>query len=40
MADVHDMDQKVGFHDFLQRGLESLDEVVRQLADETHRVAQ
>ena len=40
MAGVHDVQQQIRLHDFLQRGLERLDEAVRQLANETHRVRQ
>ena len=34
------MQQQVGIDGFLQRGLEGLDEAVRQIADEAHRVGQ
>ena len=40
MADVHDVQQQVRLHDFFQRGLERLDQAVRQFADETDRVGQ
>ena len=40
MTDVHDVQQQVGPHDFLERGLECLDEAVRQFADEADGVSQ
>ena len=38
MADVHDVQQQIRLHHFLQRRLERLDQAVRQFADETDRV--
>jgi hypothetical protein len=35
MADVHDVQQQIRLHHFLQRRLERLDQPVRQFADET-----
>ena len=40
VAGVHDMDQQVGLRHFLQRGLEGLDQPVRQLADEADGICQ
>ena len=40
MADVHDVQQQIRLHDFFERGLERLDQPVRQFADETDRVRQ
>ena len=39
-TDIHDMQQQVGLDDLLERRLESIDQVVRQLADEPHRVGE
>ena len=35
---IHDLDQQVGTDDFLERGAERVDQVVRQLVDETDRI--
>ena len=40
MAHVHDVQQQIGLHHFFERGLERLDQSVRQFADETDRVGQ
>ena len=40
MTDVHDMDQQIRLHHFLQRGLERLDQSVRQFLDEPNRVGE
>ena len=40
MADIHDVEYEIGFADFVQRGLEGLDEAVRQFADEADGVGE
>ncbi len=40
MAAVHDVQKQIRLHDFLQRGLERLDESVRQFLDEAHGVGE
>ena len=40
MADVHDVQQQIRPHNFLQRGLERLNQPVRQFLDEADRVSQ
>ena len=40
LADIEDMDQEVRHHSLLQRGIESFNESVRQLANKTHGVCE
>jgi hypothetical protein len=40
MADVHDVHQQIRLHHFFQRGLERLDQTVRQFFDEAHGVGE
>ncbi len=40
MAHVHDVDQQIRLHDLLQRGLESFDQPVRELANEADSVGE
>ena len=37
---VHHMQQQVCVHGLLQRGLEGVDQAMRQIADEPHRIGQ
>ena len=37
---IHDMQQQIGIDGFLQRGLEGIDQTVRQVADKAHGIGQ